>query len=528
MSENRKSMVGGMTVLTAVGLICKVMGALYNIPLAWIVGKTGLALYLLVFPTYNMLLTLSSAGIPVAISRMVSYSLAQDDPRNAKRIFRVAQNLLIALGLVSSLLMIVFSPSLARRVGDPSTTWGFIAIAPSVLLVCSMSAFRGLMQGQQNMVPTAISQLIEQVGKVVIILPLAYVGMRMSVVHAAAFILLGTTLSEAAALVYMGIVYKRNQRSFALRPQNEALPRQSRKALTRQLLNISIPVALSSLLIPLASFIDSGMLLNRLMDSGMTLEVGRALYGQYSAYVIALINVPTALSIAIAMSLVPAISRAMAQGDDDWMRKQCAMGLRYAFSLGLPCSVGMSLLSSRILSMVFPFGSAAELKTIADLLSLSSLTIVLFTVVQSTEGILQGLRKQRIPMYTLIAGVAVKIVLNYTLIGTPSINMFGAPIASIACYTVAMVPNLYFTYRYAKMKLDFMGTIGRPLLATGGMGLIIWLGNRFLPQGRLWTALLLLVAVAAYGTWALWTGAMTREDLAPFLGRFRRRKRAHP
>ncbi|MEA5013321.1 MAG: polysaccharide biosynthesis protein [Candidatus Limiplasma sp.] len=527
MSEKQKSIVGGMTVLTAVGLICKVMGALYNIPLAWIIGKTGLALYQLVFPTYNMLLTLSSAGIPVAISRMVSYSLAQDDPRNAKRIFRVAQNLLIVLGTVSTLLMVVFSPSLASRVGDPSTTWGFVAIAPSVGLVCAMSAFRGLMQGQQNMVPTAISQLIEQVGKVVIILPLAYVGMRMSVVHAAAFVLLGTTLSEAAALLYMGVVYRRNQKSFGLRPQNDALPRQSDRSLTRQLLNISVPVALGSLVIPLSSFIDSGMLLNRLMDSGMTLETARPLYGQYSAYVIALINVPTALSIAIAMSLVPAISSAMARGDEDWMRRQCAMGLRYAFLLGLPCSAGMSLLSSRLLSMIFPFDSAAELRTIADLLSLSSLTIILFTVVQSTEGILQGLRKQRVPMFTLIAGVVVKIVLNYILIGTPSINMFGAPLASIACYTVAMVPNLYFTYKYAKLKMDFMGTIGRPLLATAGMGLVIWLGNRFLPQGRLWTALLLLVAVAAYGVMALWTGAMTKDDLKPFLGRLGRGKRAN-
>ncbi|NLV57458.1 MAG: polysaccharide biosynthesis protein [Clostridiales bacterium] len=524
MSEKQKSIVGGMTVLTSVGLICKVMGALYNIPLAWIIGKTGLALYLLVYPTYNMLLTLSSAGIPVAISRMVSYSLAQDDPRNARRVFRVAQSLLFVLGLLSTLLMIIFSGSLANRVGDPSTTWGFMAIAPSVLLVCSMSAFRGLMQGQQNMVPTAISQLIEQVGKVVIILPLAYFGMKISVIHAAAFVLLGTTLSEAAALLYLGIVYKRNQKSLAGRFQNGALPRQSGRVLTRQLLNISIPVALGSLVIPLSSFIDSGMLLNRLMDSGMTLEVGRALYGQYSAYVIALINVPTALSIAIAMSLVPAISSAMAREDYDWMRRQCAMGIRYAFLLGLPCSVGMSLLSSRLLSMIFPFDSAENLQTIAGLLSLSSLTIILFTVVQSTEGILQGMRRPRVPMFTLITGVIVKIVLNYVLIGIPSINMYGAPIASIACYTVAMIPNLYFTYKYAKMKPDFMGTMVRPLLATAGMGLVVWLGNRFLPQGRLWTALLLLVAVVAYGVFALGTKAMTREDLKPFLRRTLRKR----
>ncbi len=524
LSEKQKSIVGGMTILSSVGLICKVMGALYNIPLAWILGKTGLGMYLLVFPTYSVLLTLSSAGIPVAISRMVSFHLGKDDPRNAKRLFKVAQSLLIAFGAVATLLMLLASPLLARWVRDASTVWGFRAIAPSLVLVCSLSAFRGFMQGQQNMTPTAVSQLIEQVGKIVVILPMAYWGMKISVVHAAAFVLLGTTLSEAMGLLYMGLVYLRNRKPFAQRIQNPDLQELAAPVLRRQILSLSIPIALSSIVIPMSSFIDTGMLMNRLMDSGMTMEAARGLYGQYSAYVIALINVPTALSIAIAMSLVPAISSAMARQDFGWMRRQCSMGIRYAFLLGLPCSIGMSLLSKRLLSMVFPFESAADLQTVADLLSLSSLTIVLFTVTQSTEGILQGMKKQRIPMFSLIAGVAVKIVLNYVLIGIPSIHMFGAPLASIACYSLAMGLNLHFTYKHAQMKLDFMGTMGRPLLATAGMGVVLWLGNRFLPQGRLWTVLLLLAAVAAYAGFALLFGAMTKEDLKPFVRRFARKK----
>lgn len=175
-----------MTILSVVGLICKIVGALYRIPLAWLIGDEGMGTYQLVFPTYNMLLTISSAGLPVAISRMVSFTLARDDPRNARRIFRVALCLLSTLGLIATLLMLVRSPTLALRSGDPSTQPGFVAIAPALLLVCAMSALRGFMQGQQNMVPTAISQLIEQVGKVFVALPLAYFGMRISVAYAAA------------------------------------------------------------------------------------------------------------------------------------------------------------------------------------------------------------------------------------------------------------------------------------------------------------------------------------------------------
>ncbi len=526
MSETQKSIVGGITVLGMSGFICKVVGALYRIPLAWIIGESGLGMYQLVFPTYNMLLTISAAGIPVAISRMVSFHLAKNDPRNAKRVYRLALTVLLCLGLLSTVLMFVFSPQLAARVGDPETRLGFMAIAPAVLMVCIMSSLRGFMQGQMNMAPTAVSQLIEQVGKVAIILPMAYFAMRVSTSFAAAAVLLGNTIAEAMALLYMYLMYRKNRQAFALREQDESRPITPNRKLLRNLLSLSIPIALGSCIIPLAAFVDSGMILNRLMDAGISLDVGRALYGRYSGYVISLINVPTALSIAIAMSLVPAISSAMAKGDQAHVQRQAALGIRFSFLVGLPCSIGLSILSQRVLAMIYHFSSPEALRITSELLSLSSLTIVLFTVTQSTEGILQGLHKQRIPMYALLLGVAVKVFLNYTLVGTPSLNIYGAPIASIACYTISMLPNLYFTYKHTHMKMDVMGTLLKPLLATAAMAGVLFLAMGLLPQGRLWTCLLILLGIGAYLGFALLTGAMTREDVKPLLGRFRRGKRA--
>ena len=237
-----------------------------------------------------------------------------------------------------------------------------------------------------------------------------------------------------------------------------------------------------------------------------------------------LINVPTALATAIAMSLVPSISSAMARGDGKGMRRQSALGLRLSFVVGLPCTAGMSLLSRRILSLIFVFSEASDLMVTAQLLSLSSLTIVLFTVVQSTSGILQGLRRQRIPMYTLLAGVAVKVLLNYTLIGLPQFNIFGAPIASIACYTISMAPNLYFVFRYTGDKPDWAGLLLRPALATALMAAALGLLLRGVPEGALWTLLMVLAGVAAYALAALWTRAVTKDDLAPLTRRFARRK----
>ena len=152
------------------------------------------------------------------------------------------------------------------------------------------------------------------------------------------------------------------------------------------------------------------------------------------------------------------------------------------------------------------------------------MTIVLFTVVQSTSGILQGLRKQRIPMYTLMLGVIVKIFLNYTLIGMPSINIYGAPIASISCYLISMLPNLFFVHKYTGMKPEWMSMVGKPALATALMAAVIFVFNRILPAGGLWTLIQVAAGVAAYAVFAVLTGAVSKEDLNPILRRFSRRR----
>lgn len=523
MSKAQKSIVSGVTILGVVGIISKIIGALHRIPLAWLIGDQGMGTYQLVFPTYNMLLAISSAGLPVAVSRMVSFSLAKDDPRNAKKIFRVALCFLSAVGLIAMLLMMVLSPVLAKRSGDLSTQPGFVAIAPALLLVCSMSAFRGFMQGQQDMVPTAISQLIEQCAKVLIALPLAYVGNKISIAYAAAGVLLGTSIAEALALLYMFIVYQRRRRDFARLSQAADLPLNSTRSVLGRLMTLSVPITIGACIVPMSAFIDSGLLLNRLFVAGIERSEALGLYGRYSGYVLTLINVPSALAAAIAMSLVPSISSAIAREDGAAMRRQSALGLRLSFVVGLPCTVAMSLMSTRLLSLMFNFSSAETLANTGKMLSLSAITIVLFTVVQSTSGILQGLRKQRIPMYTLLLGVVVKIFLNYTLIAIPGINIYGASLASITCYTLSMLPNLYFVHKYTGLKTDVINIFLRPALASALMGVTVYLLGKWLPRGRLWTLLLVVVGIAAYAGFAFLTGALNKRDLAPLM----RRRRKH-
>ena len=544
MTSKQKSLVGGVSILAVAGIICKLVGVLYRIPLANTVGGVGLGVYSKVFQSYNLLLTVSSAGIPVAISRTVSFYTTRNDPRTAKRVFKIALLALTVLGLITTVLMIAGSGILSAWVKSPETKAGYIAIAPSLLLVCVMSAFRGYMQGHRKMVPTAVSQLIEQVGKLAVALPLAVIGTnRGGPAYGAAGMLLGTSAAEAVALAYMVFTHYRCKAEFASIEQDPGAEMPSDKKIGWDLLAIAVPITIGACIVPLAGWIDSLMVTQLMEGNGITglalegvenaaellHEEAMTRYGLYSSVVLSLINVPTAIAMAVSSNLVPDISSGIARGDREYVAKESLMGLRIAAVVGLPCSVGMSVLARPILYMLY-LGkyTPAQLDIAAQVLELSALTIILFTMVQATSGILQGCGKQRIPMYTLAAGVACKVGLNFLLIGNPDINIHGAPIASLVCYSVSMIPNLYFVKKYTGCKMDVSAIVLRPLAATLVMGGAVYALWRFVftdkaLDSRLLTAVgvvvCLVIGIIVFAVCAFAFKAIRAEDLPGKLGR---------
>ena len=524
MSEQGKSIAKSVSVLSIAGILCKLIGVLFSIPLNMI-SKQVAADFYLVYPTYTLLLTVSSAGLPVAVSRLVSGFLARRDRRNAWNTFKYALLMLFVVGLFFSLMMIILNPVLVGIVGVEETSGGYYAIAPCVLIVCVLSAFRGLFQGQQNMVPTAVSQVMEQVGKVALSLPLAAIGLKRSVAAGAAGALLGITLSETLALLYMAIRFFRKRAEFNRLPQDPDLPAAGRKQILSRLIVISIPITISACIIPFSQYIDSAMMIKRMMSAGLSLSMAKTSYGLFTSVVIRLINIPTALALAISMSLVPAIAACWARDDIAAARRESDTGMRYAFIIGFPCSVGMSVLARQI--VCFFYGSVSEftqqdLTLASELLTFSAMTVVLFTVVQATSSILQGLRKQKIPMYTMIAGVAVKILLNYVLIGTPGIHIHGGPYASIACYGIVMVANTYYVCKYTQMPFNLEHWILRPGAAAALMGIVVWLMQHFLPMHRLLTILEIAVGVAVYIAAAFLLKVLSVSDIRSMLRRRRK------
>lgn len=519
MTAKQRSLLGGISILGIAGLICKLVGVLYKIPLANMIGSEGIGVYQQVFPTYNLMLTVSSAGIPVAISRMVSFHITRGQRRNARKIFLVSLGLLSLLGLISMVLMLWLSPQLAVATGTPEARMGFVYIAPSLLIVCVMSAFRGYMQGHRRMAPTAISQLIEQVGKVAIALPLAHSFMISGgFAMGAAGTLLGTSIAETAALLYMMADYLYFKPGEYIEVSRLRRSTQSVKMIAREVVFSAIPITIGASIVPLAGAVDSFMLVN-LMQVYLPKADAVSRYGIYSGLVIALINVPTALAMAMSSNLVPSISAKRAQGNGAGIRRDAAAGLRLAMVIGFPSSVGMSLLAEPIIFLLFGGGrySIQQLVLGGQLLSVSALTIVAFTLVQASSGILQGLYKQRIPMYSLVLGVGIKVVINYLAVRNPGTHIFGAPWASLTCYLVSAGINIYYVAKYADMKLNLKELIGNPALATLFMALPVLLAKAALGS-RLrhsWALMGLVIAgaVVVFVWGAFRFGAVKRSDL---------------
>ena len=328
MTQRQRSLIGGISVLGVAGLICKVVGVLFRIPLSNMIGSLGMGLFGQVMPWYNLLLSITSAGIPVAISRMVSHYITIGEPGNARKVFKTAFKLLTVLGIVATIILLLFSRLIAKFVGTPEGYLSFICIAPSLFFVCIMSAYRGYMQGMRRMMPTAISQLIEQVGKVAVALPLASIGFarggeETGWILGSAGALLGTSLAECAAMLYMII------RCHFVKPQPAQLNESSisGRALAKRIVMIAIPITLGACIVPLSNSIDSSMIKNLMMASGFVPDDAGSRHGLLTGIVFPLINVPTAIAMAMSTNLVPAVASGLARKDMKYVARETGISI---------------------------------------------------------------------------------------------------------------------------------------------------------------------------------------------------------
>ena len=519
-NEKRPSFLGGAAVLAAAVAIVKLIGAVYKIPLGNIIGDEGKAHFTVAYNIYNLLLTISTAGLPLAISKLTSEAHALGRENEKRKLFRTAIWLFFGLGTVFSLVMFFGSAQLASFMNDPLAFWSIRALAPAVFCVCLLACMRGYTQGQGNMTPTAVSQILEALCKLGFGLSLAWYFLQLGrgVELAAACSILGVTIGTVMAMLFL-IFYLLTHRD---RTQSLDVP-DSSGTLMKKVLLIGVPITLSNSAMSIITLIDSKIVLGRLESiSSLLPETPPALSGQYT-FGMDLINLPPSFVYPVTMSLIPFAAAAMARKDNAGANRIISSAFRLIAILAIPAGVGLSVLSGPILRMLYPAQpeAAAAAGPHLQVLGIACIFICLMTL---TNAILQSYGHERIPICTMIAGGITKIVMNYVLVGNPDINIHGAPISTLCCYLVICGLNLFFVWKYSPEKPKYLQLFTKPVVASVLMGVMAWAGYgltlRVLTGGEyaygasaLATMIGIGAGVVVYGVLVIALGILRAEDL---------------
>lgn len=462
----KKSFVKGAVILGVSGMIVKMLGAVFRIPLGNIIGDTGMGYYQTAYPIYVLMLNLTVSGFPTAVSRMVSERRAEGNYREAYRIFRIAFVMIAAIGLVSCLILFAGAPFVASF-SSMKAVYAIRAIAPALVVVPLMSAFRGFFQGQQDMTPTAVSRIFEQLFRVVLGLTLSMLLVSKGLEYAAAGASFGAVAGGLFGFLAIFFIYLKRRPEIHRECDSspEDMPSESRSAILKQIFFIAVPITIGAAIMPVMSNIDLLLVSNRLADAGFSPEEATSLYGQLSGFAASFVNIPQELTQGIALSLVPAIAAAYQVSDTPFLHKNIRLGMRMTMMIGLPCSAGLFVLAKPIMRMLYPLQQESAISA-AGCLSVLAVGVVFLASVQALTGMLQGIGRQMVPVYNLAAGAVVKVIVTYFLTGIPSVNVKGAAAGTVCAYAVATVLNYRSIRKYAGVDFDGALTFIRPGLSA--------------------------------------------------------------
>ena len=523
MSKGHKSFVKGAAILGGAGLIVKLIGAIFRIPLTNIIGADGMANYQVAYPFYAALVVISTAGLPAAISKMVSERVTLGDYRGAHKVFQTAFKVLLIIGVASALIMLATSGLIANAANIPTAKTGLMFIAPALFFVAILSAYRGYFQGLQMMTPTASTQIIEQVVKLAAGLYLAWLWFPKGVEYGAAGALLGVSISEVCALVFIIGIYNRKKKRIKekRRERTDHALKQSGKAISKELLFIAVPITIGACIMPIVAFLDTLIVTNSMAAidySAFNPLTPQTSFGVLTGSVNPLINMPAVLSLALCMSLVPAIAEAKADKDQTAVSNRSAMGFKLAILIGLPSAVGMYLLARPIITLLYSSGlSAEEISVGATLLQILAIGVLFLTMLQTMTGILQGAGKPYIPLMNLGIGAVVKVILSIVLIRIPSLNINGAAIGTAACYGIAAILNVLAVSRLTKPNIKLISNVIMPVVSTVLMGIVVYfMYDSLCPAlGNTKSAILSIVGGAlVYIVMLFVTGSIKKDDMA--------------
>lgn len=477
-TKKKQSFLGGAAILASAVAVVKAIGFFYKIPLNNILGEEGKTYFDSAYQIYNVLLSISTAGLPLALSKLVSEAQAQGRENEKRKLFSTAIWIFFGLGLAGFAVMFFGTSWVAARLHNESAYWAIKALSPAVFCVCLLACMRGYTQGQGNMTPTAVSQVLEALSKLGIGLVLAWYIFRLGMggEFVAAGAILGVTIGTVLSMLFL-IFYLLTHRS----PAETLDVPSSRRALAGRILAIGVPITLSNSAMSIITLVDTSIVLGRLQNGlGLTEEAASALKGAYG-YAMDMVNLPPSFVFPVTMSLIPVAAAALARRDREDANRIISSAFRLIAILALPCGVGLSVLSTPIMRLVLPARPEAALAA-GPHLRVLGFACIFICVMNLTNAILQTYGKVRIPIFTVIIGGAVKIVMNYILVGNPDINIHGAPISTLCCYMVIAGLNLIFVWKYSPGRTRYLQLFAKPAAASALMGGAAWAVHGFVSR----------------------------------------------
>jgi len=526
MSDQRgNKLIKGAAVLGVAGVVIKLLGAVFRIPLTNWIGDDGMAYYGFAYSIYGALLVLSTAGVPVAVSRLVSENIAVGAYKNAHKVFKMATLLLAMIGLVSFAICYFGGDWITAKLGNADAAMAVKAISPALLIVPIFSAFRGYFNGRQNMNPTAISEITEQLVRVIVGLALAWKLLHVGLKEAAAGASFGASAGSLAGLAVIFLIYLLNRKTIHRKIDLNNQEVEEASVIMKNIVKIAVPIIIGCEIMPIMTLIDTAIIMNRLQDTGWSYEQANSLYGLFSGFCNSLIAFPQVFTQAVAVSLVPAVAACYKLRDKGGIKSNIKLGYRTTMIMAFPCAFGIFALAEPILLLLYPKQPESAHEAV-PILMIMAISIIFLAITQTSTGVLQSIDRQMVPVKHLALGCVGKVVVTFVLVGIPAINVKGAAWGTMFAYCVALVLNNRSVRKYTNTQIDYKLTYAKPCVAAMIMGVVVYVVHKglasFLDTGyaqtSLATLLAILIGMVVYVALIFALKAITMEELQTMPG----------
>ena len=532
----KQTFLQGTAVLAMATVLVKLMGFLFKVPLNNIIGEDGFGYFNTAYDVYNVLLMISTTGLPVAMSRMISQAQTLGNHAQIKRIYRTSLYLFLTIGMVGSLGMLFFCRQLSVMVTTNENSWAAIAaLAPCVLLICLVSAYRGFFQGQSNMTPTSVSQIFEAVTRLVVGLGLAWLVMKLTgeaavraqgivlasgetaqdygdITLAAGGAILGVTLGSLISVVYLHHKFRQSNQILSLGGGTA----KSTRSTMKELLSIAVPITLGSAGLQIINLFDTMIYMRRLTGAlQWTEKMADSAKGVYN-FCQTVFALPCSFIPTITIAVIPAITASLTRKDLAEAKATSESSVRTMALIAMPCAAGLFVMAEPVIRLLCSTYTEDKIQLAATMLAILGLTVIFNSLVLLLNAIMQAHGDVVTPVVNMLIGGIIKIIVNYILVGQPNLNIVGAPIGTFICYISITALDLIAMKRHISARPAIFKNVIRPGLASAIMGAATFMVYRVLSNAisswKLACLLSLAFAVVLYAVLVVFLRCLTYED----------------